>query len=135
MTFDNMTDPDVSQKALELKRQLKAKFPDMCLLDHSHFAGRYREQQFVGLLEEHAKIRNTFNKLYGYDVSLEDLLIAEVDNGMTGLKIVDASTSTIDGIGPICYGYLETDAEIVAIRSQGAGYAHYYFVKGETICL
>ena len=132
MTFDNMTDPDVSHKALKLKNQLKAKFPSICLLDHSHFAGRYNDQQFVGLLEEHVRIRNKINKIYGCDVDLEDLLIAEVDNGIqTGLKIVGASTSTIDSIGPICYGYLETNTDdtIVTIRNQGIGYAHYYFVK------
>ena len=123
--------PDVSQDARSLIGKLRSEFPEVNFVDYTHFDGHDRDPQFAEVQEEHAIIRNFINSRFGKDVTFEDLVMAEIDNGMIpgDLKILDSKAAKLPGVGSIVYGYLELSPSdtILVVRSQGMGYTNYYF--------
>ncbi len=129
--FDDMMTPDVSPNARNLIGKLRAKFPGVDFVDYTHFDGRDRDPQFAEVQEEHAIIRNFINSRLINEITFEDFVMAEIDNGMIpdDLKILDSKAAKLPGVGRIVYGYLELSPSdtILVVRSQGMGYTNYYF--------
>ena len=129
--FDDMMTPDVSPNARNLIGKLRARFPGVDFVDYTHFDGRDRDPQFAEVQEEHAIIRNFIDSRFGYDMTFEDFVMAEIDNEMIpgDLEILDSKSVELPGVGHIVYGYLELSPSdtISVVRSQGMGYTNYYF--------
>ena len=129
--FDDMMTPDVSPNARNLIGKLRDKFPGVDFVDYTHFDGRDRDPQFAEVQEEHAIIRNFINSRLINEITFEDFVMAEIDNGMIpdDLKILDSKAAELPGVGRIVYGYLELSPSdtILVVRSQGMGYTNYYF--------